>query len=461
MPDPVGRGEQPQPAMVETQPQIAIAERPLDRVDQRLWCYNYDFEFELAGLPPVTAVGASSFPWFYLNRSAIVLLPLTRPGDRLVVYETATEIETLLKDRLGYLPSFLKLTPTTESNAVLDDFLEAFRTTDLGGPKELAPWGWSPKAFALHHWWGLGSRPMPREERISDLNSKRTSHDWRETLLSPAWSIPSVFLERSKTTPAVLSERLASFFGSVSDGYIKHPFGTSGRLSERCTAGSFSRRQLRRWYSWILSGGGVLIERALPVVREWSLQLEFNPQGTCCPVALTRMLTGPAGQYLGNVIHQTDQDRRWSIFDQLKPISVEMTQQGYLGPAGLDLIETDDGRLRLLEINARLTMGRIAAAWYQALGSPMVGLFINRFLSTDNPPRPDRLIAIADQTTIQTGCPITLINFVAPPTARRCLLSLFISGRSETEVYQAFQALIVKAGLTISAFASAAGPAPI
>jgi len=393
----------------------------------RLWIYNYDFEFELAGEPGPVHRGASFSPWYFLNRSWHAILPLAAANDQILVYDDPLPelLENLGSDPL---PGFCRLPAGSESNSVFDDLDRCETAPSRHKPAQLAPWGWSPKAFVFARANGFSFEEGATPELVRHWNSKITSHNAREELLPVSWRIPGTVVHGNALGRYGLRPVILQFVERHNKTWIKHPFGTAGRLSDTCDGSGVSERKIRKWESWLKKCGQILLEQHLAVKQEWSLQVDVNSAGCVSPLGLTRLFSGPAGNYTGTLLADDDQKQTDMLCHSLSPLLEALANSGYKGPAGFDLLETEDGSWRLLEINCRLTMGRTALAWHRRMAGFPVSFFTNLFIPVVGNTAGQSLLDRIRQVSGGGKIRITVLNLILSPTAKEGMISLLIQG---------------------------------
>ncbi len=306
---------------------------------KRLWVYNYDFEFRLAGQPPLKA---GSGPWALLNRSGQWMAPLCQPGDGILLPEPPPPwISQSLEGLLGFCPEWVIRPREPETNAPLADWAMVLL--------ELA------QAWSIRYW----GQPQPNA-LMRRVNSKAFSYQAREQLLPPAWHIPSAWLEGAGLTRQRLDETLSQFEAEQGSFLVKDPFGLSGRgLAFNPGPAEYSRL-----LGWAQASGGLLLEKVLAHQGEESLHFDIHDQGyQYCGRA--KLFSNPQGGYSGSQV-QPEEAPPW--LDEVFPLLALVQDAGYRGPLGLDLLYDAEFQPRLLEVNARWTMGRMALEWARRLG---------------------------------------------------------------------------------------------
>lgn len=395
----------------------------------RLWVYNYDFEFELAGELNIRRGRAPFLPWHALNRSWHVLLPLADATDEILVYDMPYDrIVDSLGEKQVTIPEFKLIQGGRESNAILNDLCEQDLAMDSVAGKQLCPWGWSPRTADLAAKLGLSSRTKAELETIRQINAKTATHRLRQKLLPQSARVPGAIVDADALGGNDLETLISSFIQINGPSLIKHPFGTAGRLSDRCDTTFFPDRKIRKWKNWIRKSGEILLEKRMSIRREWSVQIEFGPGRTVLPIALTRLYSGANGNYLGTVVTKRDQEMLGRFLDLLSPVTQEISNSRFSGPLGFDLIEDETGQIRLLEINGRYTMGRIGYGWHRVLDGPDVSMFSNLFISIPEAFDDEIFYQRVDKQLQEKEGVITLLNLVRDETGTSAMASLLIQG---------------------------------
>ena len=168
------------------------------------------------------------------------------------------------------------------------------------------------------------------------------------------------------------------------------------------------------------------MEKSIPVLQEWSVQVEIGAKGTIEPVALTRLFSGPNGGYLGTVISESDQENLAQFVRYFSPVLKNIAEQGYFGALGLDLIESTDGSFKLLEINGRLTMGRVAFEWHRRLGGHFASLYTHLFVKIETATDETFLYGQIAGLVKMEEADITILNMIADMEGRMVMVALLI-----------------------------------
>ncbi len=314
----------------------------------RIWLGNFDFETVLAGETPAKEVQRIS------AELAFALLPIAEQGDVIIVADEfdGTFLNSL-QSELG-LPSmaFCKLKDVPNDR---DDW-------------ELTPWGWTPVLLDLarsRHW--LANAPAT--DVVRRVHSREFSYQLSDQLgVQP----PGVQCVQSESQlDAILSGRTADMHWVV-----KSQWTASGRGQIRRRGNSLSEQD-RRWIAHHLHRDGcVFWEPWFDTIAEVGIQWTVPPYGEPKLEAIVPMLTDRHGQYIGSSVpacgDQTLASEWRDAVEVGRQVCERLQTEGYFGPVGIDAMRYCDeqGKVRLRpiqEINARWTMGRLAAAWRRYL----------------------------------------------------------------------------------------------
>lgn len=398
-----------------------------------LWAYNYNLEFELADQPVIHPHFQGMAPWFYLNRSSILFLPMTTRQDAVLTYEMPhPSLLERHKHHLGYLPHFVLLNPgKQETNSLFPD-LEACELKFPPGDYHLAPWGWSPLAEKTSGTVLSSEGPGWDIGIVHSIHSKEFSHQIRKNLPDSSAKIPDLFIN-GEISPDELAGILSQFYHEQSTFLIKHCFGTSGKMIDACNSDEFSVRKLDKWCRWSAEAG-LLVEKRLDKKREYSIQGEIDKDGRHRVLVMTELLSGRNFSYNGNIMSREIESRKTDRIQETKQIFRELFTSGYRGPVGIDYIETADGNNKLVEINPRLTMGRIAHEWNKALNTYPVGMFFSFFAKNPFLKGPDQLFQFCSLLEKRDDCSIFLVNLVQSPKNADSLLTFLIGANNKSQV---------------------------
>ncbi len=401
----------------------------------RLWVYNYDFEFELANELRDYRDKSRFHPWFFLNRSWHVLLPMAESSDTILTYEDPhPDVLENLERKLGDLPDFLVLKPERESNAVFTDLESQPAPSWAAKSKRLFPWGWSPKAISVGTVMESQGTDKIDEQSIRWINSKKTSHTLRQKNLPETFRIPGQIIEEKDLNNNSLESRMTLLMQQYGPVFVKHPYGSAGKLSDLCKAPQFSDRKIRKWKNWIRATGGILVEKSVSILQEWSVQVQIEG-AVLQPIAVTRLFSTQNGNYLGTLIADSDQKELNHHVERLRPVLNQIMNTGYEGPLGIDLIETTAGEFKFLEINGRLTMGRTAFEWHRRISEMPFSIFTNLIFKSGQFPNFLLITEAIRKSERLYGFPVSVLNFVTDDANYGLLISLLIEGDDPKNIW--------------------------
>lgn len=246
----------------------------------------------------------------------------------------------------------------------------------LGG---LRPWAWSPDAV---------EKLRPYADDVSSQVDQR----WREALPSE-WFSKAIGLQLEQALGPVpetgvlvrdVEAALAEINRILISGQalLKAPMSYAGRGHLRVNAAS-DPVKTRGWIeNTLASHGGIVIEPWLDRLLDFSALYEMKAGGEVSLIGLTRMENDAAGRFLGirvspkwgtllepeAALFLFREARAMEIYQEQIPPLLGKLLPGYVGPLCVDamLHRRADGSLALkpvVEMNVRLTMGRIAWEW--------------------------------------------------------------------------------------------------
>lgn len=302
---------------------------------------NADFETELAHAP----LFYRRLPSFEaLNRRLSPhLLWLTQPGDALLLKEPWSEALRLEAKRRN-----VELISSEHS------------TTQFN--RTFTPWGWTPSAVAVGEQVGAIVKPVPLTV-VTRVNSKLWSHALEIELgvELPGAATASTFEE--------LQEVVARASPGAGDKWvIKSPFGFAAR-DRVLGRGPRLEEPQARWSIRRLARGETLIFQPwLEVVREYGVVMELACDGALEILGISDLQTNGAGTGTGYILGRPPAPGRARELERIaRVIGERLFKEGYYGPVGIDALEHTGGFHPLLEINARYTMGFVAAAVERSL----------------------------------------------------------------------------------------------
>jgi uncharacterized ferritin-like protein (DUF455 family) len=292
----------------------------------------------------------------------------------------------------------------------------------LGG---LRPWAWSPDAAA---------RLRPYAAQVSASSES----PWREAI--PAdWLSKAIGLRLEHALgpcedtgalhrdPAAVLADIARHLES-GQALLKAPFSCAGKGHLRVNRASDPAKTLGWITNTLAAHRGVVVERWLDRQLDFSALYEMKPGGMVTLIGLTHMENDAAGRF--NAIRVGGKwgsllapDMAAFLFREARvmdwylekiPARLPELLPGYVGPLGVDALvhRRPDGALALkpvVELNVRLTMGRIAWEWLKQGPHPSGRMRILRRATLD-------ATAIADlgrAPGVFLNDPTTAENFLA------------------------------------------------
>jgi len=275
-------------------------------------------------------------------------------------------------------PSIAHLTSLKNAGYELPEILSTGTPAGrkLGG---LRPWAWSPDAV---------EKLRPYADDVSPNMEQR----WREAL-PPEWFSKEIGLRLERALgpvpeTGVLVREVESALAEITrllvsgQALLKAPMSYAGRGHLRVNAAS-DPAKTRGWIENTLAAhGGIVIEPWLDRMLDFSALYEMKAGGEVSLIGLTRMENDAAGRFLGIRVSPKwgtllEPEAALFLFREAKVMEIYQEQippllgkllPGYIGPLCVDamLHRRVDGSLALkpvVEMNVRLTMGRIAWEW--------------------------------------------------------------------------------------------------
>jgi hypothetical protein len=225
---------------------------------------------------------------------------------------------------------------------------------------EFVPWGWctSVLSWAGEHGWKC--RP-PDLAVVAEVNSREFSSGLETEL---AVALPGARAVRSLTD----LELAISEGAKLSNGWVlKAKFGMSAR--ERIVVRRLPREPEIGWARRRLErGDSIFFEPWVEALAEYGCQFTVPAAGRPLLDGITGLLTDAQGTYRGSRLLQPDDAAACvpeHVLHTVQRAAERIQRRGYFGPLGIDVMQyrTPDGPIGwrpLQDINARLTMGRVA-----------------------------------------------------------------------------------------------------
>ena len=265
-----------------------------------------------------------------------------------------------------------------------DGSLRGVTSPDWGRVERIMPWGWDAHIVRLLQRLGAPAHLLPATadlERWRQLSSRHTTvlmlkhlrtsiaNDSALQFMLPAdswWCTTSEELQRAVECAG----------GAV---FMKAPWSCSGRGVWRCE-GEDHDKAFRRATAILQRQGAVEVEPAYTRVADLAMEYECEADGTLRFEGLSFFDTSSSGGYQGNMVAtQEEIAARIAAYGICSVQQLQTAQSvvadalrqvlggGYCGPLGVDMMLTPHGLHPCVEVNLRMTMGRVAI--YKALHS--------------------------------------------------------------------------------------------
>lgn len=240
---------------------------------------------------------------------------------------------------------------------------------ELKDGDEIRPWGWSPALVHQLRQAGVEDRFLPSStelQKIRSLSHRRTAVDAlkkcrEDGLLGERLAGWSMLCQSEEEAEEALSQ--------WPEALLKAPWSSSGRGLMRSHA---PHRQ--EWMRNILSRqGSVVVERWLQKVTDFALEFECDGEGDVQYKGLSLFYTNAQGAYMGNWVAPEMQKFQWlaQYVDPMQLMEIrrwweeELKAYTYKGPVGIDMMLCQEGICPCVEINWRMTMGRVASMLHE------------------------------------------------------------------------------------------------
>jgi len=401
-----------------------------------LWIYNYTFEFEISNR--LYLINNQVAPWYYFNRCANFFLPTIAANDIILSYEKPVPCHlNHLENIIGHLPQYLELNRPFLNKQL--NYQSTLKIIKENFPKEqinLKPWGWSHELKKLNKILSCKATSV-NYNIINILNSKLTSTYLRKVLLKNSYQIDSTIIS---TKTESLHSKLTTTINDFKSIYLKDFFGVSGNLMIPLRLQDDIKIFLNEKKKFFdNSTANLIAEKKIDIEKEFSLQFQFS-EIQCDFIAITGLISSNKGKYLGNTVNfEINVDIALLIKD-IKPITDYILDMGYIGNLGIDFVKTKQGQIKMLEINARYTMGIIAHHWVSKMDTKNPGIFINTFFKNTSPLAIDELLKLIKKIEISENCKIALIHYLRHTTSKKNhLITLAISASSALQLQTALK----------------------
>jgi hypothetical protein len=209
---------------------------------------------------------------------------------------------------------------------------------------------------------GADVRP-PDFEAVARVNSKLWSHALEVEM---NWALPGA---RVAHTAAELSEAAARACPCADDKWVvKSPYGFAARERVLGRGPRVEGAQGAWAFKRLARGEPLVFQPWLEVEREYGVVVEVSFKGAHRLLGVSDLRTNGAGTGTGYVLGRPPAPQRMKELEETAAVVCErLRAEGYGGPAGFDALEHAGGLHRLLEVNARYTMGFVAVAFEREL----------------------------------------------------------------------------------------------
>jgi len=236
-----------------------------------------------------------------------------------------------------------------------DDLRDLARYWDEG------PWGWSLATKQRYLHMGIPECDLPTDEwlaMVRRLSSRQFAYRYGQQLtkdFGDAAGLVPCQMQFVTTVPETLPT--TPMIG-------KAPWSSSGRGN--LVINELSPAVTERLQGIIRQQGGVLMDHFYPKQTDFALEF-WVEDGSVDYLGLSVFDADASGHYGGNFVESQSMLRqRIGISDALLQQLIDYHRQHlaalpYRGPVGIDMLLTTDGRVHpVIEINFRMTMGRLA-----------------------------------------------------------------------------------------------------
>lgn len=295
------------------------------------------------------------------------------------------------------------------------------------------PWGNSPHANRRLQAAGAPGAPPP----LPNLHAKTFAHQLRPQIPT-LWPDPLLNLNTVANSAADAKSATDQLHTAGQQVILKAPYGVAGRGNRYPTASKFPLNWVEHT---IHQQNALLVEARLPIIAEFSVLFSVRAKRTKF-IGFSRFGCDPRGQYQWSSVNRPLDGLAPSairflnaggdLVKQLTSLATQvgalLRQQGYLGPAGLDMIlyQHDEtfGLRAISEINPRFTMGHVALALRNRVPASKQAIFSLRPL--DHERLPPILSERAGEPILSSGD----LSLTDPETAQRICAVLHVPHES-------------------------------
>lgn len=234
----------------------------------------------------------------------------------------------------------------------------------LNDGDEIRPWGWSPALAHQLRQAGVDGKFLPTASQLDSL--RQLSH--RQTAVEAlAQCRTDGLLAHRMAGESTLCHTMREVEEAMRrwpQTLLKAPWSSSGRgLMRSCAP---------RWKGWTRNildrQGAVVVERWLDKLADFALEFECDGHGGVEYQGLSLFYTNQQGAYLGNWVAPEVQKFQW-LAQYVSPTDLvevrrwweeRLGRYAYKGPVGIDMMLCREGLCPCVEVNWRMTMGRVA-----------------------------------------------------------------------------------------------------
>ena len=292
---------------------------------------------------------------------------------------------------------------------------------------ELVPWGWSLLACELAA--SLAPKQIvPASDVVAYVNG-RNFHDLidgvRPDVTGAALEPFGAFCQ----TPNEWRDAVSTAFQHTATRIVTKALISNAGRNRLFSESAQCNSQQEGWLNQQFSSGGCYVEPWHDIQNEYSMHFDVNVSGDITFVGCTEQVVDNFGRPLGNIVSPHITDKLHRRLSGAKVICRELHNLGYFGPVGIDgytFQQNDELWLRpCSDINARYSMGRLALAAHERLGSPdEAGCMLTLRQATSFRDTYDRV-----QTTCDSlGCSTTRISPLAVGDRDIMTGAVYISG---------------------------------
>lgn len=393
---------------------------------RNFWLYNYSFEFELCNRK--SAVNHNINPCYLLDRCQNFFLPLVDEDDFILCYEKPNQEHLRhIKKTFGFLPNYLEANkPLLDKDLKYDDLTPHILKIAGNQIIQISPWGHSKQVSDLMK--KTGDRRVRNKSAIVKLlNSKLTSSYLRNCLNEKKYQIPSIAVDLKTSNLANEIRHALDQFETV---FLKDYFGVSGKLKIQISNSHEIENFISKKAKYFKESEGILIEEKIKVKTEFSLQYLFEKSNYQF-LSFNGLINSKHGAYIGNSYNCNYGIDIGKVKKDLIPVTDFIKDLGYEGYLGIDFAQTESNEIKMLEINARFTMGGIATAWLNKIGQNRPGVFINTFFNSPKPLTIIELLEFLEIYSKKVDFRYSLIHYhINPSPSQKHLITLALSAES-------------------------------